>query len=94
MTAVADETAADRSGGEAAADEVVRLREETLRLRDALISKDAELGDALGRVAELEAYLLRYETISARHEAMLKSTSWRLMWALGKPLRWLRNRRP
>jgi hypothetical protein len=36
--------------------EVDRLNEEVLRLRDLLIAKDAELGAALGRQAQLEQY--------------------------------------
>ncbi len=35
--------------------ELQREREEVLRLRDLLIARDAELGEARGRVAELEA---------------------------------------
>lgn len=38
-----------------APDEVSRQREEILRLRDLLIAKDAELGAARGRLAEIEA---------------------------------------
>jgi hypothetical protein len=36
--------------------ELDRLNEEVLRLRDLLIAKDAELGAALGRQAQLEQY--------------------------------------
>ena len=36
-------------------EEVARLREENLRLRDLLIAKDAELGSLKGQVAALEA---------------------------------------
>lgn len=36
--------------------EVDRLNEEVLRLRDLLIAKDAELGAALGRQAQLEQH--------------------------------------
>lgn len=36
--------------------EVDHLKEEVLRLRDLLIAKDAELGAALGRQAQLEQY--------------------------------------
>lgn len=35
--------------------ELKREQEEVLRLRDLLIAKDAELGTAQGRLAELEA---------------------------------------
>jgi hypothetical protein len=66
--------------------------EELLRLRDALIGKDAELGVARGRIAELEAYVERYEGMSARLEDVLGSRSWRLMWALTKPVRVVRGR--
>lgn len=70
--------------------EVQALREEMLRLRDEVIGKDAELGSAQGRVAELEAYVQRYEQAAARLEALLGSKSWRLMWAVGTPVRKLR----
>jgi hypothetical protein len=36
-------------------EEVARLREENLRLRDLLIAKDAELGAVKGQMAALEA---------------------------------------
>jgi hypothetical protein len=36
-------------------EELARLREENLRLRDLLIAKDAELGSLKGQVAALEA---------------------------------------
>jgi hypothetical protein len=35
--------------------ELAREKDEVLRLRDLLIAKDAELGTARGRVAELES---------------------------------------
>lgn len=36
------------------AEELEREQQEVLRLRKVLITRDAELGDALGRLAELE----------------------------------------
>lgn len=39
--------------------ELVRLREENLRLRDQLIARDAEIGLMRGQVAELEAGAVR-----------------------------------
>jgi hypothetical protein len=71
----------------------VKLQEELLRLRDDLIGKEGELGTAQGRVAELEAYLQRYESLSARLDAINRSRTWRLAWALGAPVRKLKARR-
>jgi Methyltransferase domain len=71
--------------------QAAELREELLRLRDEVIGKEAELGTAQGRVTELEAYVRRYEQAAARLEALLGSKSWRLMWAVGAPVRMLRG---
>jgi SAM-dependent methyltransferase len=67
------------------------LRQEILRLRDALVGMEAELGTARGRAAQAEAELRRCEVAGERLEAVLSSRSWRLMWAAGKPLRALRS---
>ena len=52
-------------------EELARLREENLRLRDLLIAKDAELGSAKGEVAALEAGSARVLSLVARVKAML-----------------------
>jgi SAM-dependent methyltransferase len=67
------------------------LHEELLRLRDEVIGKEAELGTALGRVAELEAYVHRYERMTAHYEAVLQSRSWRLARLLTAPVRKLKG---
>lgn len=67
------------------------LQEEVLRLRDELIGKEAELGGAKGRIAEMSAQIQRYESMRQRLEAILGSRSWRLMWAAGAPVRKLRQ---
>ena len=67
------------------------LKEEVLRLRDELIGKDAELGGARGRIAEMDAHIQRYESMRQRLEAILGSKSWRLIWAAGAPVRKLRQ---
>lgn len=41
-------------------EEIARQKEEILRLRDLLIAKDAELGAARGRVAELSEHSARF----------------------------------
>jgi SMC interacting uncharacterized protein involved in chromosome segregation len=46
--------------------ELDRRGEEILRLRDLLIAKDAELGDALGRQRELEDLSRSLTSIAAR----------------------------
>lgn len=70
--------------------DVAELKEEVLRLRDQLIGKNAELGTALGRLAELEAG--SYTEAAQKLDAMLRSRSWRIIWALGWPIRKLRGR--
>ena len=74
--------------------EVATLQEEVLRLRDAVVGKDAERAAALGRAAELEAWALRYDAVIEHHEAVLGSTSWRTTQRLLTPLRWVRGVRP
>jgi len=69
------------------------LRKEVLRLRDTVVGKNAELGTALGRLAEAQAEVLRVHDSEERLQALLSSRSWRLMWALGRPVRALRGRR-
>lgn len=51
--------------------EVERLSEENLRLRDLLIGKDAELGAARGRLAELEDQSRRVANVAARIQSLL-----------------------
>jgi SAM-dependent methyltransferase len=69
------------------------LNKEILRLRDVAIGKEAELATALGRNAELEAAIGRYANLEARLDAVLASTSWKVMWAAGTPVRKLRERK-
>lgn len=73
--------------------DIERQQEEILRLRDLVVGKDAELGTALGRTAELEEAIKSYTSVADRLDATLQSRSWRLMWAAGTPLRVLKNRR-
>jgi SAM-dependent methyltransferase len=73
--------------------EVESLRKEVLRLRDLLMGRDAELGTALGRVTELEEAIHRYANLEQHLDDVLNSRSWRLMWAVGAPLRGLRGLR-
>lgn len=66
---MAEQTAADRpatrlegnADAELAAlrEELARSREEVMRLRDLLIARDAELGQARGRLEQLEARTTR-----------------------------------
>lgn len=82
------------------ADEVQRLRsqvgelqQEVLRLRDEVIGRDAVLGSCEGRIVEMTIMIHRYESMRQRLEAILGSTSWRMVWAAGTPVRRLRGRR-
>jgi SAM-dependent methyltransferase len=68
-----------------------QLRKEVLRLRDALIGMEAELGTVRGRAAELHATLVALNDTSDRLRQVLSSRSWRLMWAAGRPVRALRR---
>jgi hypothetical protein len=49
--------------------ELMRERQEVLRLRDILVRKDAELGAAKGRLAELDDRSERLANAAARVEA-------------------------
>jgi len=57
----------DTAGAEEAAlrEEIARQKEEILRLRDLLIAKDAELGAARGKLAELTDHSARF-AVAAR----------------------------
>jgi tetrahydromethanopterin S-methyltransferase subunit F len=55
----------------AVTDELARLREENLRLRDQLIARDAEIGLMRGQVAELEAGAVRALHMLRRVKAIL-----------------------
>jgi hypothetical protein len=52
-------------------EEVARLREENLRLRDLLIAKDAELGSLKGQVAALEAGTARLLNLVGRIRSLI-----------------------
>jgi SAM-dependent methyltransferase len=69
------------------------LNKEILRLRDVAIGKEAELATALGQKAEFEAMMGRYANLEQRLDEVLASTSWRVMWAAGAPVRKLRERK-
>lgn len=51
-------------------EELARQRAEILRLRDLLVSKDAELGAAKGRVAEMDERSRRLAGLAGRLEAV------------------------
>ncbi|HEX5761501.1 MAG TPA: hypothetical protein VFY04_00065 [Solirubrobacterales bacterium] len=51
--------------------ELTRQKQEILRLRDLLISKDAELGAAKGRLAELDERSQRLANVATRVESRL-----------------------
>ena len=61
-----------KTGDRSATDhELLKLREENLRLRDLLISKDAELGSLRGQVAALEAGTARLLNLVGRIRSMI-----------------------
>ncbi len=59
------------TGDQSTTDEVARLREENLRLRDLLIAKDAELGSLKGQVLALEAGTARLLNLVGRIRSMV-----------------------
>ncbi|MFT3864554.1 MAG: hypothetical protein QM729_09800 [Solirubrobacterales bacterium] len=73
---MAEPTTGDRP---VTADELTRLREENLRLRDLLIAKDAELGTLRGQVAALEAGTARVLGIMSRFRGHLPGPLQHLM---------------
>lgn len=70
--------------------EILDLRHDRLRMIDELESTNRRLGAALGRTTELEAEIGRLQTLETRYDAVVRSRSWRLMWALAAPYRALR----
>jgi len=71
------------TGGEVEAESLVtehlRLKEELLTARDALIGHEARLGEALGQVRRLEAELVRYRERMEELDVILTSRSWRVI---------------
>ncbi|HZK15516.1 MAG TPA: hypothetical protein VFC52_02875, partial [Solirubrobacterales bacterium] len=63
-------SSAEQSNGELRR-ELAGRQQEILRLRDLLIRKDAELGAAKGRLAELDDRSARVASVAARFEARL-----------------------
>jgi hypothetical protein len=61
------------------ADELSRIREENLRLRDLLIAKDAELGSLRGQVAALEAGTGRLLSLVGRIRSMVPGPLLRIL---------------
>ncbi|HEX6602794.1 MAG TPA: hypothetical protein VF030_09155, partial [Solirubrobacterales bacterium] len=52
-------------------EQLAQRDEEILRLRDLLIAKDAELGTARGRLAELEEYSQRFTNVATRVQSQI-----------------------
>ncbi|HEX5711875.1 MAG TPA: hypothetical protein VFX85_01020 [Solirubrobacterales bacterium] len=77
--AIPTETGAKAGSTEAAQlrEELNRSREEVLRLRDLLISKDAELGSLKGQVAALEAGTARLLNLVKQVRSLLPGVVWR-----------------
>lgn len=69
-----------------AAEEVARLREENLRLRDLLIAKDAELGAMKGQVAALEAGTARLLGLVARVRSLIPGPLLRMLGSVRRRL--------
>jgi hypothetical protein len=57
-------------------EEMARLREENLRLRDLLIGKDAEMGSLRGQVVQLEAGTARLLGLISRIRSLLPGFVW------------------
>lgn len=69
-------------GGTGLREELNRSREEVLRLRDLLIARDAELGAARGRVAEMEVQSGKLLNAVARLRGLLPTFVWSAVAAL------------
>jgi hypothetical protein len=69
--------------------EIARQKEEILRLRDLLVSKDAELGAAKGRLAELDDRSQRLAGAAGRIESRLPGVGK----LIGTALRMLQSQR-
>jgi len=59
-------------------DEIASQKEEILRLRDLLIAKDAELGTAKGKLAELTEHSARLAIVARRLQALASGLPRRL----------------
>jgi hypothetical protein len=92
MSEQATSTDPSASAGQSNAElrrELARQKEEVLRLRDLLVSKDAELGAAKGRLAELDDRSQRIAGAAGRIETRLPGIG-RL---IGTALRLLQSQR-
>ncbi len=73
---MAETTAPTKTGTD---EELVRLREENLRLRDQLIARDAEAGLLRGQVAELEAGAARAMHALQRIKGLVPGIVWKVL---------------
>jgi chromosome segregation ATPase len=77
----ATSTGSERGTGSAESaqlrEELNRSREEVLRLRDRLISQDAELGSLKGQVAALEAGTARLLNVVTKLRSLFPGFLWR-----------------
>lgn len=67
-------------------------RHNRLRSIDEAESATARMGAALGRIAELEAEIARLTSLGDRHNDVVNSTTWRMMWRVMAPYRQARTR--
>jgi len=67
----------DAQLGHVARAELIRAQDELLEARDELIGIQAQLGNALGREALLDAELARYRTAAAELQTFMRSPVWR-----------------
>jgi len=67
----------DAQLGQVARAELIRAQDELLEARDELIGIQAQLGNALGREALVDAELARYRTAAAELQAFMRSPVWR-----------------
>jgi hypothetical protein len=66
--------------------EIARQREEVLRLRDLLMARDAELGAARGRMAEMEAQAGKLLGAVAKLRSILPTFVWSALSTLRRRL--------
>ena len=73
---MAEPTTATKTDAE---QELAKLREENLRLRDQLIARDAEMGLMRGQVTELEAGAVRALHMLRRVKSIVPGIVWKVL---------------
>jgi hypothetical protein len=76
---------------EALEQQIVDLKQEIWVARDAAIGATAELGTARAHIVELESLVHQLRSELARHDAVMRSRSYRLAISMSAPVRRVRR---